>query len=136
MEYCNLIIFVSLLIVNCCGFYSQNILILGNYVISIKIEDLNGNKVGLYEYIWVVSMYFFMYMCIGYVFFFLFNKMFINNIYVFIVDVMLLSFRFVLNYLLIRSNVFIIWIVSELVVLFNCIVIFLNGILVYEFCID
>lgn len=136
MEHCNLTTPASSSIVNCRGSYSQNILIPGNYAISIKIEDLNGNKAGPYEHIWVVSTYFSMHMCIGYVFFFLLNKMLINNIYVFIVDVTPPSLRFVLNHSLTRSNASITWTVSEPVVSSNCTVTFPNGTLVYESCID
>ncbi|XP_052683063.1 uncharacterized protein LOC128163488 [Crassostrea angulata] len=106
MEHCNLTTPASSSIVNCRGSYSQNILIPGNYAISIKIEDLNGNKAGPYEHIWVV------------------------------IDVTPPSLRFVLNHSLTRSNASITWTVSEPVVSSNCTVTFPNGTLVYESCID
>lgn len=68
--------------------------------------------------------------------FFLLDKMLINNIYVFIVDVTPPSLRFVLNHSLTRSNASITWTVSEPVVSSNCTVTFPNGTLVYESCID
>lgn len=65
-----------------------------------------------------------------------FKNVFCKSYIWFIVDVMLLSFIFVNNFFLIKSNVFIIWIFSEFVVLLKCIVMFLNGIVVNEICND
>lgn len=88
--------------------------------------NIYGSLVRIFPCTCVLVMYFF----------FLLNKMLINNIYVFIVDVTPPSLRFVLNHSLTRSNASITWTVSEPVVSSNCTVTFPNGTLVYESCID
>lgn len=58
LERCNLTKLTISSIVNCHGSFNLDVVIAGNYSISIEIEDLHGNKAGPYEHQWVVSTYF------------------------------------------------------------------------------
>lgn len=58
LERCNLTKPMTSSIVNCHGSFNLDVVIAGNYSISIEIEDLPGNKAGPYKHQWVVSTYF------------------------------------------------------------------------------